>query len=320
MSFKIIGTGSAYPQTCKTNQDLGAFLDTSDEWIFTRTGIKTRHICTEESISDLSSLAAQRALENAATSPEELDLIICATLVGDYFTPSLACVVQKALGATCPAFDINAACTGFIYGLDIADGYFARKKAKKILLIGAEVISRFADWTDRSTCVLFGDAAGAAVLEEGGDGLLALKLAAQGNTDLLKMENILGNCPFTPARTGRPFLQMQGGEVYKFAVSAMCRDLEQVIQEAGLTKDELDFVLPHQANIRIIEAARHKLGIPAEKCPTNMVRFGNTSSASIPLLMDELHQAGAFKKGHILALAAFGGGLTSGACIIKWLI
>ena len=317
MSFNIIGTGSAYPQCAKSNEELSQFIETSDEWITTRTGIKNRYVSTSESISDFAEQAAKKALENAAVSAEELDLIICATIRGDYITPSLACVLQKRLGAVCPAFDVNAACTGFLYALDIALGYFERKRAKKILIVAAEEMSKLVDWKDRSTCVLFGDGAGAVVLSQG-DGLLSIKLSASGSEDILKIESTAGNSPFAEDRQLNPFLFMNGKEVYKFAVAAMCGDLEEVIKEAGLSQQEIDFVLPHQANSRIIETAKSKLNIPPERYRTNIERFGNTSSASIPILLDELNRAGELEPGNLLALSAFGGGLTTGACVIQW--
>jgi 3-oxoacyl-[acyl-carrier-protein] synthase-3 len=317
MSFNIIGTGSAYPLCAKSNDELSQYVETSDEWISTRTGIKSRYISTSESISDFAEQAAIHALENADTSPEELDLIICATIRGDFMTPSLACVLQKRLGATCPAFDVNAACTGFIYALDIAVGYFARKRAKKILIVAAEEMSKLVDWKDRSTCVLFGDGAGAAVLSEG-DGLLSIKLSASGSEDVLRINSTAGNSPFSEISALDPYLFMNGKEVYKFAVAAMCGDLEEVIREAGLSQQDIDFVLPHQANSRIIETAKSKLNIPAERYRTNIERFGNTSSASIPILLDELNRAGELEPGNLLALSAFGGGLTTGACVIQW--
>lgn len=317
MSFTIIGTGSACPECTKTNDELSLRIATSDEWISSRTGIKSRHILTDGSLCDLAVKAAVRALEDSGTNAQDLDLIICATVLGDTLIPSLSCMIQNELGAKCPAFDVNAACTGFIYALDIAAGYFARKKAKKVLVIAADAMSKLVDWSDRSTCVLFGDGAGAVVLTEG-EGLLSIKISASGNEDLLRVESPPGNCPFSEKNTVNPYLQMNGKEVYKFAVAAMCGDLAQVIEEAGLRQENIDFVLPHQANLRIIETAKSKLRIPAERYLTNIERYGNTSSASIPILLDELNRAGAFKKDQLLAMAAFGGGLTTGACVMKW--
>jgi 3-oxoacyl-[acyl-carrier-protein] synthase-3 len=317
MSFTIIGTGSAYPECVKSNEELSKIMDTSDEWISTRTGIKERHISIDETLSDIASRAARSALEDADVKPEEIDLIICATIRGEYFTPSLACVVQKKIGATCPAFDVNGACSGFIYGLDIAAGFFARKKANKILVIAAEAMSKLVNWKDRSTCVLFGDGAGAAVLSRGDD-LLSIKLSASGNTDYLRIPNVNGNCPYEEESKVESYLYLNGPEVYKFAVTALSQDLAAVIEESGLKQEDVDYVIPHQANIRIIEAAKSRLSIPKDRFITNIERFGNTSSVSIPLLLDEMNKEGRLKAGDILAMSAFGGGLTSGACVIRW--
>jgi len=317
MSFTITGTGSKVPVCVKTNDQLSDLVETNDEWIMTRTGIKERHICTTESLSDILYDAAVAALDDAKTQAEELDLIICATIRGDYISPSLACVIQERIKAYCPAFDVNAACTGFLYALDIAEGYFARKKAKKVLILAAEAMSKLVDWNDRATCVLFGDGAGAAVLSEGDD-LLSIKLTGEGNTGPLFIPHVGGNCPFVAVQPARPFLSMQGQDVYKFAVSAMCRDIQDVLKEAGIAKTDVDHILPHQANIRIINAAQKRLKIPQYKYLTNIERCGNTSAASIPLLLDEANRDGRFKKGDILLLSSFGGGFTTGACVIRW--
>lgn len=317
MSFTIIGTGSKVPALVKTNEQLADLVETSDEWITTRTGIKQRHICTTESLADILYDAAASALDDAGTRADELDLIVCATIRGDYISPSLACVVQERLRASCPAFDINAACTGFIYALDVAEGYFARKKVRKVLVLAAEAMSKTVDWNDRATCVLFGDGAGAAVLAEGDD-LLSIKLTAVGNTGALFIPHVGGNCPFVAVQSARPYLSMQGQDVYKFAVSSMCRDIQDVIKEAGIAKTDIAYVLPHQANIRIIDAAQKRLKIPQYKYISNIEKYGNTSAASIPLLLDEANRDGRFKRGDILVLSAFGGGFTTGACVIRW--
>ena len=316
MSFSVSGTGSAYPALALTNDALSNMIDTSDEWISTRTGIRQRHVLKEESLADLAVTAGEQALLDAGVEAAELDLIICSTLRGDFITPSLSCIVEKRLGACCPAYDVNAACSGFIYALDVADGYFARKKAKKVLVIAAEAMSKLVDWQDRSTCVLFGDGAGAVVLTEGED-LLSIKLSANGDTDVMAIPNVAGNFP-DAAGGADPYLTMKGQEVFKFAVSSMCRDIAEVIGEAGLSKDDISYVLPHQANMRIIDAARSRLKIAPERILANIERFGNTSSASIPLLLDQMNREGRFQKGDILALSAFGTGFTTGACILRW--
>ena len=317
MSFSIIGTGSALPVCVKTNEELSKIVDTTDEWITTRTGIKERHVLTDESLSDISCRAAESALQDAGITADELDLIICTTMKGDYITPSMACIIQSRLSASCPAFDISAACSGFIYALDIAAGYFAGKRAKYILIIAAEAMSRFVDWKDRTTCVLFGDGAGAAVLGQGDD-LLSVKLSAQGKINPLYACHASGNSPFGPQSENNTFLKMNGREVFKFAVTSMCADIKSVIEEAGIAENDVDYVLPHQANIRIIEAAQSKLNIPNQKFLTNIRHCGNVSAASIPILLDEENKKGTFKKGDLLVMTAFGGGLTTGACVIRW--
>lgn len=317
MSFSIIGTGSALPKTVLTNHDLSTFLDTTDEWIKTRTGIEKRHICLEESVADIAAKAARLALESAGTTVDEIDLILCATISGDYATPSLACVVQKLLGATCPAFDINAACSGFVYALDVAAGYFERKRAKKVLVVAAEAMSRLVDWNDRSTCVIFGDGAGAAVLAEGND-LLSIKLTSKGDTDLLAAPGVSGNYPYQSKPSPAPYLSMSGQDVYRFAVSSVPADLTDVIAMAGVTEQDIDIVLLHQANIRIIDAACTRLSIPKEKFVRNIEHCGNTSAASVPILLDEISRAGKLKPGSLIAVSAFGGGLTTAACVLRW--
>lgn len=317
MSFRIIGTGSAHPARSVTNDDLAKIMDTSDEWIYSRTGIKSRYVCTDETISDVAAAAGKSALENAGTKASELDGIICTTIRGDYFTPSLACVIQERLGAHCPAFDINAACTGFLYALDVAEGFFIRKRAKKILIVSCENMSKLLDWNDRSTCVLFGDGAGAAVLAEG-DGLLSIRVAAYGNSEIMFIPNVSGNSPFNKTPCPPSVLTWRGHDVYKFAVGEMASQLEAAIHEAGLEDKDITWVLPHQANLRIIDAAKKRLNIPEERFCANIAHYGNISSAAIPILMDELNRKNTFREGDVLALVAFGGGLTSGACVLRW--
>ncbi len=317
MSFSIMGTGSAYPARAVTNDELSRLVDTSDAWILSRTGVKERRILTSETLEDIAYAAAVRALGDAGISPAELDLIVCATIRNDYITPSLACMLQKRLGASCASMDINAACSGFLYALDVADGYFARKRVKKVLVVAAEAMSKMTDWTERSTCVLFGDGAGAAVLTEG-DGLLSLRLSASGNEVSLNIPNIEGSSPFSQIGERPQCVYMNGQDVYKFAVSALCRDLKAVIEDAGVRQEDIAYVLPHQANLRIIEAAVNKLSISAEKYLVNIERFGNTSAASIPILLDESNRKNLFHDGDLLALSAFGGGFTSGACVLRW--
>lgn len=316
MSFKIIGTGSCIPSLIKTNDDLATIVDTSDEWIRPKTGIESRPVLSTESLSDLAAAAAQAALKDSGLSAGEIDLIICATLQGDYICPSLACVVQSRIGASCPAFDINAACSGFLYALDTAAGFIARGRAKNVLIICAESMSRHIDWQDRNTCVLFGDGAGAVVLTSGEE-LLSIKLTASGNTEELVIPSGRRS-PFEDKTVEAPYLKMKGQSVFLFAVSSMKNDIEDVVKAAGKKLDDITYVLPHQANLRIINTAVSMLGIDRAKVLTNIQKRGNISAASIVILLDETSKAGLLKNGDIIVLSAFGGGLTSGACVIRW--
>ena len=316
MSFRIIGTGSALPACRITNDDLSNLVDTSDEWITTRTGIRERPILTTESVTEIAVAAARNALENSGISPADLGYIVCPTLGGDYMTPSLACVVQMELQANCPAVDVNGACSGFLYALDVADGIFARGKARSVLVLAAERLSRILDWSDRSTCVLFGDAAAAVVLEAG-DALHYLEVTARGNL-CLASPLAPGSCPYTEPDTRKPGLLMKNREVYAFAVNTICSSLKKAAEETGISMEETDYFFLHQANLRIIETARKKLGLPEEKFPVNIQKYGNTSSASIPLLLDEWNRAGKLKKGQHLVLCAFGAGLTTGLAALDW--
>lgn len=318
MSFSLIGTGSALPKTIQTNSDLTAFLDTSHDWILSRTGIEARHICIEESILDIALLASLNALKNADIHPKDLDLIICPTLGGDTITPSLACLVQEKLGATCPAFDINAACSGFVYGLDLADAYLSREQNLKILIIAVDAMSKLVDWQDRSTAVLFGDGAGAAVVTKGND-LKSIHLTSVGNQHALCIPWTKGNHPnLLEKDVTSPYLTMDGPEVYRFAVTAICDDLRRVTHDAGIALEDLDLIIPHQANLRIIESAAKRLKLPMKKFVLGLQKTGNTSAASIPLVLDDLNRNGRLKPGMLIGLTAFGGGLTTGACVLEW--
>lgn len=317
MSFRILGTGSAVPEHVMTNDELSKMVETNDEWIRTRSGIRERRVCTTESLSDLATAAAQRALEDAKVTADQLDLIICATFRGEYVSPAQACIVQKNIGASCPAFDLNAACSGFLYSLDVAAGYFARKVVKKVLVVAADNVTNSVDWEDRSTCVLFGDGSGAAVLGEGDD-LLSTYLTTKGDLDTLIIPHGENTFPGYQLGSQRPTIRMNGKEVYKFAVGAMSEGLEKAICDAGVQQEDIRFVIPHQANIRIIKAAAQKLHIPIEHYVCNIDRFGNTSAASVPLAMDELNRSGQLKNGDLIAMSAFGAGLTSASCVLRW--
>lgn len=318
MSFYIIGTGSCHPKRRITNDDLAQFLDTSDEWISTRTGIRERRVITDESILDLACAASQAALENAGIRAEELDFIIFTTLQGDFITPSMSCLLSKRLGAVCTrVLDINMACPGFIYALDVADSLFKAGKAEKGLVVSAEAMSRIVDWSDRATCVLFGDGAGAAVLEKG-SGFKDAIFTVDGGYENLYVPVWGGNSPFSAPAEHKAFLNMNGQEVYIFAVSSIVQQITAILEKNGMTADEPSFYILHQANIRIIESARKKLGQPAEKFPVNLDRYGNTSSATVPMLLDELNRRGRLKKGDKLVLCGFGAGLITGTCILEW--
>lgn len=318
MSFRILGTGSCLPEKIITNDDLSHMVETSDEWIVKRVGVRQRRVCTTESVTDLAARAAHLALENAGVAPEELDLIIATTISADTISPGLGGMVQNRLGAHCPAFDMNVACPGFLFGLDVAAGFFARKAVKKVLVVSGERMSGLLDWTDRSTCCIFGDGAGAAVLGEG-DNYLASVLHTAGGDDIISIPTAWDNSPFYQRQREKSCVHMQGQETYKFAINSMVGDIRSVLEETGLRGEQIKWVIPHQANYRIINEARRRLPeIAPEKFAMNIERVGNTSSASEPILLDELNRAGSIQPGDYVLLSAFGGGLSSAASIIRW--
>ena len=315
--MKIIGTGSVIPKKIVTNDMLSEFLDTSDAWIYPRTGIKHRHVISDEKLEDMAIEAAMKALENAEMKAEELDFIICSNVVNEYVTPSLSCIIQGGIGATCPCIDINCACAGFIYALDLAESYSKAGKVRNVLIVCAEEPTRMTSWKDRNVCVLFGDGAGAAVLTEG-DNIKGTKLSAASATDKLYQIRTLEPTPYiTKEETNIP-LQMKGQDVFKFAVKASSGDIKYLLNELGMTPDDVDKYLLHQANIRIINSIKDQLGQPEEKFPHNVESHGNSSSASCPILLDECNRNGLIKKGDILALSAFGAGFISGAAVMEW--
>ena len=317
MSFRIIGTGSYVPEKVVTNFDLAEVIDTSDEWIKQRVGISERHISTDESAAEMGYKAALNALEMSNVKPEELDLIIVASISNDTICPTAAGTIQKLLGAKCPAFDVNSACSGFLFAIDTAAGFFARGKVKKALVIGSERMSRIIDWKDRGTCVIFGDGAGAAVLEEG-DGYLESKIATYGGDDVIKIPSGTDASPYYDKEIGAAHVFMDGQETFKFAVNTITSEIQEITEKAGLSVEDIKYVVPHQANIRIIQFASKRLGLPMEKFFVNIEKYGNTSAASIPMALDELNRTGDLKRGDIIAMTAFGGGLSSATCIIKW--
>ena len=319
MNFKITGTGSYAPTNTVSNDDLAKFLDTSDEWITQRVGVRTRRVSTGETAADFAAKAAQNALEMSGIDAKDLDLIVAASLSSDFACPTVAGTVQAKIGANCPAFDVNSACSGFLFALDTAAGFFARGTAKKALVIGAERISKILDWTDRSTAVIFGDGAGAAVLEASEDGYLASTLYTQGGDDVIRIPNTHGTSPyFKPETEDTPYIYMNGQETFKFAVNVMCRDVNIVLDKANLKIDDIKYFVPHQANMRILRFVEKKLKIAPDKIFANLEHTGNTSAASVPMALDELNRSGNLKKGDLVLLSAFGGGLSSAACILRW--
>ncbi len=313
---RIVGTGSYLPARVVTNDDLAKRLDTSDEWIRERTGIRQRHIAEEsQASSDLALEASRRALEAAGVSAAELDMIVVATSTPDFVFPSTACLLQAKLGAkNGAAFDVQAVCSGFVYALATADAFIRNGNAKKALIVGAEVFSRILDWNDRATCVLFGDGAGAVVLVAGDrPGVHASVLRADGSqAGILSVPgNVCGG-----KIVGSPFLQMQGGQVFKYAVKVLDEVARETLAAASMKVEDVDWLIPHQANVRILEATAKKLGLAREKLVVTVDRHGNTSAASVPLALDELVRAGNIKAGHRVMLQGVGGGFTWGASLV----
>ncbi|MCL2556432.1 MAG: beta-ketoacyl-ACP synthase 3 [Firmicutes bacterium] len=320
MAFKILGVGNALPKFMLDNQMLSKMVDTSDDWITSRTGIKTRGILTDEKLLDLSVAAANKALNLANIKADSLDLIICTTLMGDTISPYHAAMVQKSIGANCHAFDMNVGCSGFVYALEVASAYFKSNLANRILIVSAEHMSNFLDYNDRSTCILFGDGAGAVVLEKG-ENLLSMKLITAGDDSILRVTRHAGNFPyekfgFNKKEKSTQNVWMDGQQVYMFAVNCLVNSIQDAAKQANININEIDYFLPHQANMRIIEAARIKLGIAKDKILSNIERVGNTTSASIPIMLAEY--VSKFKRGMKLLLSTFGGGMSGGSALIKW--
>lgn len=321
MKTRIIGTGSCLPETVVTNDDLAKIMDTSDEWISSRTGIKKRHLAKEETTASMSVEAARRALENAGVTAEELDLIILGTVSADYVTPACACEVQAEIGAkNAVAFDVNAACSGFMFALNIANAYIQAGLYRTALILGAETLSKIVDWSDRSTCVLFGDGAGAAVVR--GDekyGMLAFDQGSDGTKgDVLACLGRSNNNPLIENDQETAYVHMDGQEVYKFAVTTVPASLQKTIEAAGLTPEDIDYYALHQANIRIIQSVSKRLHISEDKFPISLDHCGNISAASVPILLDEMNRNGLLKPGTKIAMSGFGGGLTWASALLSW--
>jgi 3-oxoacyl-[acyl-carrier-protein] synthase-3 len=322
---KITGTGSSLPEKVLTNFDLEKMVDTTDEWIVARTGIRERRIAAEgEATSTFAIAAAQRALEAAGVSADQIDLIVIGTLTPDYPFPATACLVQQAIKASnAVCFDLSAACSGFIYALATAEKFILGGTVKKALVIGAEVLSRIVDWSDRNTCLLFGDGAGAVVLEavEGEHGILSTHIHSDGNYwDLLYQKGCGSRYPATQENLDARvmYLSMHGNEVFKYAVRAMGEVAFEALAANGLSTEDVSLFIPHQANQRIIDSVGKRLSLGADRVYVNLDRYGNTSAASIPIALDEAFRGGRIKEGDIVLLDAFGGGFTWGATAIRW--
>lgn len=320
MRARIVGTGSSLPGLRVTNSDLSKIMDTSDEWIRSRTGIAARHIAVEETTTSMSAAAARQALEEAGLQPEELDLIIAATISADHVVPPLSCEVQRELGAVhAAAYDLCAACSGFVFALNTAQAYIQSGMYRRILIIGAETLSKMMDWSDRSTCVLFGDGAGAAVVCADEEGLLSGVQGSDGRKGaVLSCGGRPVNHPFAKQEAENPYVQMDGQEVYKFAVRTVPKCIGQVLDQSGLMPEDISYFLLHQANLRIIEAVAKRLKQPMEKFPVCLEECGNISAASVPILLDQVNKAGKLNKGDKIVLAGFGAGLTWGAAALTW--
>jgi 3-oxoacyl-[acyl-carrier-protein] synthase-3 len=314
---RILGTGSHLPSRTVTNADLEAIVDTTATWIQERTGIEKRHLVSDdETCCDLAEGAARKALDAAGIQASDLDLIVVATTTPDQFFPSTACLLQQRLGVRgCPAFDLQAVCTGFVYAVSVADKFIQTGAAKRALVVGAETLSRILNWKDRGTCVLFGDGAGAVVLEAADEpGIISTHLHADGAfKDLLQVPGGIGN--------GHPeagFIEMKGNEVFRVAVTTLGRIVDETLDAAGLEKSDIDWLIPHQANIRIIQATARKLDLPMDRVVVTVAEHGNTSAASIPLALDQAVRDGRIRRGELLLMEAFGGGFTWGSVLVRY--
>lgn len=319
---RIAGTGSYLPEKVLTNDDLSKIVDTSDEWIAARTGIRERHVAAEgETTSDLAFHAATRAMEAAGVAASELDLIIVGTTTPDIIFPSTACLLQARLGANgCGAFDVNAACSGFLFAMSVADKFIKSGDAKTILVVGAETLTRMVDWSERTTAVLFGDGAGAVVLKADAEtGILSTHLHADGGKKELLWNPVGVSAGFRPDEKNAGIkIQMSGSDVFKYAVKALDSVVEETLQANGLDRHDIDWLIPHQANLRIIEATAKRLDMPMDRVVVTVDKHGNTSSGSVPLALDEAVRSGRVQRGQLLLLEAFGGGFTWGSALLRY--
>ena len=314
---RIIGVGSYLPETVLTNADLEKLVDTSDEWIVQRVGIRERHIVgkTDETVSTMSVKAARNALAQTELSPNDIDLVVVCTATNDYLFPSAACIIQQQLGITnnSPAFDLNAACAGFIYGLSVVDQYIKSKTVRNAIVVGVDALTKTVDWSDRSTCVLFGDGAGAVVLQASDQpGILSTHIHAAGcYTDALSAKSPLWH-------SGPPSVHMKGNTVFKIAVTQLGNIVDETLAKSGLKKEDVDWLIPHQANSRIIEATAKRLNLPMDRVILTVGEHGNTSAGSVPLALDHALKQGKIKRGEVLMLEAFGAGLAWGSVLIRY--
>ena len=319
---RIAGTGSYLPEKVVTNDDLAKVVDTSDEWIHSRTGIRERRVAAEgQTTSDLGYQAALKAIEAACIAADEIDLIVVGTTTPDYVFPSTACLIQQKLGvAGCAAFDVNAACSGFVFALSVADKFVRTGSAKTVLVVGVETLTRMVDWTDRTTCVLFGDGAGAVVLKADAEtGILSTHLHADGSKrDLLRCPVGVSAGFSEHERNAGVRIQMAGNDVFKHAVKALDSVVDETLEANGLDKHDLDWLIPHQANLRIIEATAKRLDMPMDRVIVTVDRHGNTSAGSVPLALDEAVRSGRVQRGQLLLLEAFGGGFTWGSALLRY--
>jgi 3-oxoacyl-[acyl-carrier-protein] synthase III len=325
MGSRVVATGRALPRTAMTNKDLERYMETSDEWIRSRTGIQQRYTMRSgESLADIAADASRIALERAGIKPGELDAIVTGTVSSEYAFPSFACQIQSRLGVTTiPAFDVAAACSGFIYALSVADFAMRAGEYQRVLVVGADALSTMVDWNDRRTAVLFGDGAGAALMvaEPGPRGVLGSLLRSSGeywNLLSVRATGIRGTLDSEARRDTEDSIKMKGPELFKIAVKSMEDVSRQVAARAGIKLEDVDLIVPHQANLRIINAVAERLGLPREKVFTNVDRYGNTSAASVPIALDEAIESGRIRDGDLVMLNACGGGLTWGANLLRW--
>lgn len=320
--MRIIGTGSSLPKKEVTNEMLSTFLDTSDEWIVTRTGISSRKVISDEKLEDMAVDAARKAVENAGIGLDDIDLIVCSNVVNEFVTPGLSCVIQRDLGTKVPTMDINAACAGFIYGLDFVHGYsLAHKDVRYILLVCAEEPTRMMNWADRNVCVLFGDGAAAVILDctdRDSDCIKEVKLSGVPAVESLYYKRVLEPTPYITKEKEPVPLTMNGRDIFRMATRAGVADISAVLEKTGMKADDVDYYLLHQANLRIIDSIQKHFDISHDKFVHNIEHLGNTSSASVPILLDDMNRSGRLSKGQKLIMSAFGAGFVSGAALVVW--